>query len=176
MPPSFPISPFLSRVYPDAKPLTIPLFPAKIRYHFNNQEDIVAALFPIEPIIQAAEKDELLIGLCIGLGNPISINTALTTASRAINTLIRNIAKEVFTPEEKWVIAEHLTALGIVAIGRTDDILHTLTNTRGIDAENLMEKLREMRLSFAASGYDEIGWIGNIENKFPSGEDAGTDQ
>jgi len=154
-------------VYPEAEPLTIPLFPAKIRYHFNNKENVVTALLPIEPIIHAAEENELVIETYIGYGDPPSIDTALVVADETINMLIKKITKSMFVPEEKMAIAEHLVALGIVAIGRTDDIIHTLTNVREIDAEMLVEKLCEMRLAFAASKHDEIGWIRNLNNEFP---------
>ncbi len=136
----------------------------------------MAALFPIEPIIQAVEEDERAIEMLIELDDSLSIDTALFIADQTINTLIRNITRRIFTSEEKRIIAEHLTALGIVAIGRTDDILYTLTHAREIDAETLIEKLCEMRLAFAASECDEADWIGNLENEFPSGEDADADR
>lgn len=136
----------------------------------------MAALFPIEPVIHAAEEGERTIETLIELGDPLSIDAALFIADQTIDTLIGNIVRRVFTPEEKQVMAEHLTALGIVAIGRTDDIIHTLTNVRGIDTDGLMEKLCEMRLSFAASEYDEVDWIESFGNGFPPEEGTGTDR
>lgn len=136
----------------------------------------MTALFPIEPIIQAAEENERVVEILIRRDDPLSTREALDRANHEINALIHNINKKVLTSEERLAIATHLTAFGIVAIGRTDDILHTLTNTRGVDAEDLVEKLCKMRLSFTASGYDEISWIENLENKFPPEEDADADR
>lgn len=134
------------------------------------------ALLPIEPIIHAAETNEQTIEVLIECGDPLSVKTALDIANNMINALIRDITKRIFLPEEKIAIATHLVALGIVAIGRTDDIIHTLTHTREINAEALVEKLCEIRLTFAASEHDEISWIENLENEFPSEKDADTDR
>lgn len=123
---------------------------------------------PIEALVQTAEEDEAIIEACIARGDALSVDTALSVANQAINKLIGNITKRIYAPEEKRVIAEHLVALGIVAIGRTEDILDTLTHTdREVDLEDLVAGLCELRLAFAAFGYDEAGWMEHLDDEFP---------
>jgi hypothetical protein len=153
--------------------LTEPLFSAKIQYHFNNQkENAVAALFPIEPIISKAEEGERVIESLIARGDSLSNKTALVVADQMIDMLIKSITGEFFTEGEKLVVVEHLTALGIVAIGRTDDIIIALIRSHGDDFGKFISSLCEMRLSFAASEHDEISWIRSLTNEFLSGEYA----
>ena len=129
------------------------------------------ALLPIEVLMRMAEEAERIIESHINRRDDASIKSALFIAYQAINELIGNIVKRIYTPEEKRVIAEHLVALGIVAIGRTEDILNTLTHTnREVNLENLIADLCELRLAFAASEYDEADWVKHLDDEFPPEE------
>ncbi len=131
----------------------------------------MTALFPIEPIMLATERNELAIEQLLDRNDTSSVERVLGIANQTINTLITNISKNIFLSEEKYLMAEHLAALGCIAIHRIDDILDTLTHTnRDIDLEILIARLRGIKLSFASSGCDEIGWLDHLDGHFPVDE------
>lgn len=122
---------------------------------------------PFDLLIETTETNEAAIETCIEYGDALSIDTARAIADLTINTLISNLSKRMFTPGKKRIIAEHLTALGIIAIERTEDILSTLEHAGvEINTEGLIVCLCEMRMEFAASGCDEAEWIVHIADKF----------
>ena len=87
-----------------------------------------------------------------------------------INTLVTHITKNGYDPDEITLMAEHLVALGTIAIERSEDILVTLSHLR-MEAmfDRLIRMYCEIRLTYAAEDYDPVEWVMELES-LPSPE------